>query len=231
MKFLSLQSNKMIPLIMIIETSDNIKCPYCNDLDIEQNCDDRETEESCNNLDTEQIDTNSSVSKKIAKKIVKNGVIKYKGKERQRYLCKKCNSNFYHKFTESKIDKCRQAIIMYLEGVAINEIGDLLNVDRGSVRIWINKCGKSISLQSIRNCRMVNKTKIEGVLTVSKKKDNNDPFVQNHFDSFSIIEKNDRTYLSFLKGDKSYKQNFDIKIRKIEANEEGYYDRGGFEDL
>jgi len=182
------------------DLSDNIKCPYCN------------------NLVAEQIDNNSNISKGI----VKNGVIKYKGKERQRYLCNDCKSNFYPIFTESKIDKCRQAIIMYLEGVNIKEIGDLLKVDRGTVQVWINKCGNSISLESIRNRRRVNTTKIEGVFTISIKKDTKDPFAQKHLDSFSIIEKSDRTYLSFLKGNQLYGQYFDIKVCKVETNEEGY---------
>ena len=146
--------------------------------------------------------------------IVKNGIIKHKAKERQRFLCKNCNRNFYPEFTQSKIDKCRQAIIMYLEGMNKVEIEAILKVDRYDVRRWIKKYGKD--LEEIRNNRIVESMKIEEVyaVTPNESTDAEYPYKNTyHNDGFTIIEKEDKTHITFLKG----KQRFTVVFR---ANKE-----------
>ncbi|MCU0443454.1 MAG: helix-turn-helix domain-containing protein [Microscillaceae bacterium] len=69
--------------------------------------------------------------------VVKSGVIK----DRQRYLCKKCN--YY--FTVNKIGKnidnyyVIKALQLYIEGVSYREIERLLGISHVSVMNWVKK--------------------------------------------------------------------------------------------
>tara|TARA_R110002167_G_scaffold184717_1_gene385203 strand:- start:28808 stop:29233 length:426 start_codon:yes stop_codon:yes gene_type:complete len=61
---------------------------------------------------------------------------------KQRYKCKGCGSNFTRtkKFrTEDEVQ--RTAIILRLSGISAREISRILNVDRSSVALWIDKRG------------------------------------------------------------------------------------------
>jgi transposase-like protein len=72
-----------------------------------------------------------------AEKVVKSGVVK----DRQRYLCKKCN--YY--FTVNKIGKnidnyyVIKALQLYIEGVSYREIERLLGISHVSVMNWVKK--------------------------------------------------------------------------------------------
>lgn len=143
--------------------------------------------------------------------IVKNGIIRHKDQSRQRFLCKNCNRNFYPELTLSKIDMHRQAIIMYLEGLNINEIGAILKVDRYDVRKWINKYGKN--LKEIRNKRIVESMKIEEVYAVTPDEKKNAKYSHKPIylnTGFTIIEKQDKTHITFLNGE----QRYTIKFRE-----------------
>ena len=99
---------------------------------------------------------------------VKNGKVRHKGVIRQRFLCKECNRNFYPDFTLSNLDKCRQAVILYLEGMAKETIAKIIKVDSATVFQWINRHGKN--LDDIRNKRIVRLDEIEDVYGVIKNK-------------------------------------------------------------
>lgn len=135
--------------------------------------------------------------------IVKNGIIKYKGGGRQRFLCKSCGQNFYPDFSLLKIDKCRQAIIMYLEGLDYTEIGKILKVDRYTVRAWIKKYGKD--LDDIRNKRIIESGRIEEIhaVIINNNNKSNKPVAISA--GFTIIEKEDKTHLAFLKKNQCHK--------------------------
>lgn len=133
--------------------------------------------------------------------IVKNGIIKAK----QRFLCKNCEKNFYPDITLLKIDKCRQAIIMYLEGLQYKEIGRILNTDRYTVREWIKKYGDN--LEEIRNKRITESMRVEEIYAIvdNKNKDRTEPYKPISFNTgFTIVEKEDKTHISFLKGNQHY---------------------------
>ena len=103
---------------------------------------------------------------------------------------------------------------MYLEGMNKVEIGAILKVDRYDVRRWIKKYGKD--LEEIRNNRIVESMKIEEVyaVTPNESKDAEYPYKSTyHNDGFTIIEKEDKTHITFLKG----KQRFTVAFR---ANKE-----------
>ena len=70
----------------------------------------------------------------------KDGIVKQK----QRFLCKKCN----YRFTVEHIGKSeklkRNALILYLEGLGFRSIGRFLNVSHVSVYNWIKAFGKTL---------------------------------------------------------------------------------------
>lgn len=70
-------------------------------------------------------------------KIVKSGIIK----NRQRYLCKKCNYYFTVNRLGKKIDNyyVTKALQLYLEGISYREIERILGVSHVTVSNWVKE--------------------------------------------------------------------------------------------
>lgn len=64
----------------------------------------------------------------------------------QRYKCKSCNYNFTVEKKSSAVEptKKRTALILYLEGVKITSIANMLDVSHVSVSKWIKKYGNNL---------------------------------------------------------------------------------------
>lgn len=73
----------------------------------------------------------------------KNGVVN----GLQRFKCKSCNYNFTVKQKSSSVDpnKKRIALILYLEGLKITTIAEMLEVSHVSVIKWIKKYGNNLN--------------------------------------------------------------------------------------
>lgn len=71
------------------------------------------------------------------KQVVKSGVIK----DRQRYLCKKCNYYFTVNKIGKKIDDyyVTKALQLYLEGLSFREIERILGVSHVTVSNWVKE--------------------------------------------------------------------------------------------
>jgi len=72
----------------------------------------------------------------------KNGVVN----GLQRFKCKACGYNFTVKQKSSSVDpnKKRIALILYLEGLKITTIADMLEVSHVSIIKWIKKYGNNL---------------------------------------------------------------------------------------
>lgn len=73
----------------------------------------------------------------------KNGVVN----GLQRFKCKSCSYNFTVKQKSSSVDpnKKRIALILYLEGLKITTIAEMLEVSHVSVIKWIKKYGNNLN--------------------------------------------------------------------------------------
>lgn len=147
---------------------------------------------------------------------VKNGKVRHKGVIRQRFLCKECNRNFYPDFTLSNLDKCRQAVILYLEGMAKETIAKIIKVDSATVFQWINRHGKN--LDDIRNKRIVRLDEIEDVYGVIKNKSEdmikNKPYkLIPYRNNLTVIEKQDYTHITQSKAHNQQKYKVQIRER------------------
>jgi transposase-like protein len=73
----------------------------------------------------------------------KNGVVN----GLQRFKCKLCSYNFTVKQKSSSVDpnKKRIALILYLEGLKITTIAEMLEVSHVSVIKWIKKYGNNLN--------------------------------------------------------------------------------------
>lgn len=71
---------------------------------------------------------------------IKDGIVKTK----QRYFCKKCQLHFTlsNKGIDSNIK--RKALILYIEGFGLREIGRMLNVSHVSVQNWVLALGDNL---------------------------------------------------------------------------------------
>lgn len=67
--------------------------------------------------------------------IVKSGIVN----EKQRYLCKKCTYNFTVRKVGKKIDNYYivKAIQLYLEGLSLREIENILGVSHSTISNWL----------------------------------------------------------------------------------------------
>lgn len=141
---------------------------------------------------------------------VKNGVVNGK----QRYLCQKCEKNFYVDTTIAKIDKRRYAIILYLEGLDYSKIAKTLNSDRLTVERWIEKYGGE-NLKLIRNHRPVDSENIEGIYLVQEdlKSEKSKYKLQPFRKGFSIIERESKTHLQVLDGGLTEPNDYIITIK------------------
>lgn len=72
-----------------------------------------------------------------SEKIVKSGIVR----ERQRYLCKKCNYYFTVNKLGKQIDNYYviKALQLYIEGVSYREIERILGISHVSVMNWVKK--------------------------------------------------------------------------------------------
>ncbi|GAA4454783.1 IS1/IS1595 family N-terminal zinc-binding domain-containing protein [Rurimicrobium arvi] len=72
----------------------------------------------------------------------KNGIVK----GIQRYKCKICGYNFTveRKSTAISPDKKRTALILYLEGLRVTTIGQMLHVSHVSVLNWVKRYCKNM---------------------------------------------------------------------------------------
>ncbi|MFA6151219.1 MAG: hypothetical protein WC716_07865 [Chitinophagaceae bacterium] len=79
----------------------------------------------------------------LSKLYIKNGLIN----SLQRYKCKSCNYNFTVEKKSSAADssKKRVALILYLEGVKVTTIANMLDVSHVSIIKWIKKYGNNLS--------------------------------------------------------------------------------------
>lgn len=148
---------------------------------------------------------------------VKNGKVRHKDGIRQRFLCRKCNRNFYPNFTLPNLDKCRQAVILYLEGVSKEAIAKIIKVDSVTVSLWLKKYGKDLG--DIRNKRIVRLDEIEDVYGVIENK--SDDMIRNkpyklipYRNNFTIIEKQDYTHITQSKAHNQQKYKVQIKERE-----------------
>jgi len=143
--------------------------------------------------------------------VVRNGsIVRSRKKEfvnkEQRYLCKKCNKNFFDDTTNAMFDKQRQALIMYLEGICFSEIGEFLDVDRGTVKKWFNTYGVDLDkIEPLRNLRIKETKQIEKVFAIAISNDTNGYKPQSFNEGFIIIERKKRIHISFLKENQKYK--------------------------
>jgi transposase-like protein len=163
--------------------------------------------------------------------VVMNGIIvrsrkKEIIKEEQRYLCKNCKINFFDDTNNAIVDKQRQALMMYLEGMRFSEIGEFLDVDRGTVKKWFSTFGIDLrAIQPLRNLRIKESKQIEEVHTIAIRNNNSDYDVSDHNpndvysfqnsyikdykqqsfnDGFIILERKKRVHISFLKENQKY---------------------------
>lgn len=141
--------------------------------------------------------------------VVRNGRIVRRKKEvideNQRFLCKNCNKNFYYDATNAKVDKQRQALMMYLEGMHFSEIGKFLDVNRGTVKRWFNTYGINLdAIEPLRNLRINETKQIEEVYAIAICNDSNDYKRQSFNDGFIILERKNRVHISFLKENQKY---------------------------
>lgn len=67
---------------------------------------------------------------------------------RQRYRCKNCDYRFSVEFrgVKSDINLKRHAIILYLAGLGITKIEELINVDHSTIFYWTNEFTKKFNL-------------------------------------------------------------------------------------
>lgn len=153
--------------------------------------------------------------------VVKNGIILRKKKdvidEEQRYLCRNCNKNFFNDTANPKVDKQRQAIMMYLEGMGFSEIGEFLDVDRSTVERWFNKFGIDITaIEPLRNSKQKENRKIEEVHAIAIDNYPKNFKHQLFNDGFIIVERKKRVHISFLKENQKYTMKLiDKNISKI----------------
>jgi transposase-like protein len=118
---------------------------------------------------------------------VKNGVVR----NRQRYKCKDCGTNYtfdYSYFAE-KEKKRRFGLSMYLEGLGFSSIGRLLNVSHVTVLNWVKKYGGE--LKQVGNPKPVRVMELDELHTyVGSKKITNGS-------GLLLIEKQENTLISF----------------------------------
>lgn len=147
---------------------------------------------------------------------VKNGKVAHKDEIRQRFLCRGCNRNFYPDFTLTNLDKCRQAVILYLEGVPKETIAKIIKVDSATVFKCINKYGANLS--DIRNKRIVRLDEIEDVYGIIAEK-SEDMIIKKPYklipyrNSLTIIEKQDYTHITQSKAQNQQKYKVQISKR------------------
>lgn len=148
--------------------------------------------------------------------IVKNGKVKHKDKIRQRFMCKICGLNFCPDFTSIRLDKCRQAVILYLEGVSKEAIARIIKVDSVTVSLWLKRYGKN--LDDIKNKRIVRLDEIEDVYGVIKNKSEdmikNKPYkLIPYRNNLTVIEKQDYTHITQSKAHNQQKYKVQIRER------------------
>jgi len=118
---------------------------------------------------------------------VKNGIVR----EKQRYKCKDCGTNyaFDYSYFAAKEKKRRFGLSMYLEGLGFHSIGRLLNVSHVAVQKWVKKYGSE--LKQIRNPKQVRIMELDELHTyVGSKKTTNGS-------GLLLIEKQESTLISF----------------------------------
>ena len=151
--------------------------------------------------------------------VVKNGKIK----GRQRFLCQQCKKNFYIDTAFTKNDKCRRAIILYLEGLDNSEIARRLKANRATIDRWIEKyVGKELKL--IRNHRPLGNPELESIHMVRKTAEKESLnkigkkkkwYKKIDFDKgFSVIEQEKSTYIQVLND--STEKNNEYKVTMTE---------------
>lgn len=157
--------------------------------------------------------------------VVKNGEITRRKKKEiikleQRYFCKNCDINFFKDTINTKADKHRQALMMYLEGMRYSEIGKFLDVDSGTVKKWFNTYGIDLrAIQPLRNSRKKATKQIEKVFAIAVSNDTDGYKPKSFNDGFIILEKENRVHISFLKENHKYKMELRNKsITKKENN-------------
>ena len=149
---------------------------------------------------------------------VKNGKVRHKDGTRQRFLCKKCGRSFYPDFTLTQLDKRRQAIILYLEGVSKENIARIINIDSATVFQWIKKYGND--LNDIRNRRRVELDKIEDVYGVNPKKSENKGKFYNlipYRNNLAIIERQNCIHITQSRAPNLQKYEVQISEKKEEV--------------
>lgn len=100
----------------------------------------------------------------------KNGIVN----GLQRYKCKQCAYNFTVEQKSSLIDagKKRLAVILYLEGLRITSISELLKVSHVSVLNWVRRyCHHAEELRSKEAIPLEQELSILRTLTKSKRRE------------------------------------------------------------
>ena len=101
----------------------------------------------------------------------KNGVVN----GLQRYRCKQCAYNYTveRKSTTIDTDKKRLAVILYLEGVRITSISELLKVSHVSVLNWVRRyCTHAEELRNKEALPLKQELRVLRALTKSKSRGN-----------------------------------------------------------
>lgn len=127
---------------------------------------------------------------------IKNGIIR----GIQRYKCKLCGKNYTVscKSTAKMPEEKRLGLLMYLEGLGLNIIGQLLGVSHVAVIKWIKKYGNH--LQEIKNDKPILFVDIDEIQHYMQSSECKSGF------GIMLIEEADNTLVALWEnGEKSFK--------------------------
>ena len=98
--------------------------------------------------------------------IVKNGL----RDKVQSYLCKECGFQFTKEQTGKSILHKRLAIELYLEGLSLRQIGEIIGADHSTVYHWLHEFGELLdNVRNTKKCNIIEPDKNNNTLLINNR--------------------------------------------------------------
>ena len=102
----------------------------------------------------------------LSNSIVKNGL----REKLQCFLCKECGFQFTKEQVGKSIQHKRLAIELYLEGLTLRQIGEIINADHSTVYHWLHEFGELLdNVRNTQKCKLIASENIELIQSLDRK--------------------------------------------------------------